>query len=556
VLRVRVVSGVPGPVTLTVHAGPTNSGKTFDALAALAAAGRGVYAGPLRMLAREAHGKLSALVGEQNVGLMTGEEQENIDAPFICATVEAAPLQHGGVLVLDECHWLSDPGRGWAWTRALVSSRFEHVHAITDRAAADLVTALVPDAGSVRRVDHPRLSGLEFSGVVELADVPDGSAVVAFSRAAVLALAGDLEAAGRRPAVLYGALPPAARASQVERLVSGDADVIVTTDVIGHGINLPLTSVVLAQTQKFDGEQRRDLLVWEAAQILGRAGRFGLGSTSGRTFALSGQEWFAPDARLVEQATLAAAGLAPTGWPAPDRAPVRPTFGELGCLDVAALPAAVAAFAWTAAQAADVLPIGQFDASGVQARLAGLLAVPGALGRLDPRTVWGLAMCPVDDGTLVVDAAGALLGLPDALARLRGRARVAADPVGGLETAEAAAGAARDLRAVTLAVGDLPGVSALEAARWEAQAGAAVCSALGRPGALEGRAVCTSCGRSCAPWFPMCDGCRDRSRGAAPPEAVSSRASAGRQGKASGKGPGKSKGRPPGKAPGRGSSRW
>ena len=42
---------------------------------------------------------------------------------------------------------------------------------------------------------------------------------------------------------------------------------IVTTDVIGHGINLPLRAVAFAETDKFDGKQRRPLRVWEAAQI-------------------------------------------------------------------------------------------------------------------------------------------------------------------------------------------------------------------------------------------------------------------------------------------------
>jgi ATP-dependent RNA helicase SUPV3L1/SUV3 len=34
-------------------AGPTNSGKTYQALQALASAKRGVYCGPLRLLAME-----------------------------------------------------------------------------------------------------------------------------------------------------------------------------------------------------------------------------------------------------------------------------------------------------------------------------------------------------------------------------------------------------------------------------------------------------------------------------------------------------------------------
>ena len=49
--------------------------------------------------------------------------------------------------------------------------------------------------------------------------------------------------------------------------------VLVTTDVIGHGINLPLADVVFAETTKFDGRCKRPLALWEAAQVAGRAGR-------------------------------------------------------------------------------------------------------------------------------------------------------------------------------------------------------------------------------------------------------------------------------------------
>ena len=39
--------------TFVLHIGPTNSGKTYQALQALARCGRGVYLGPLRLLALE-----------------------------------------------------------------------------------------------------------------------------------------------------------------------------------------------------------------------------------------------------------------------------------------------------------------------------------------------------------------------------------------------------------------------------------------------------------------------------------------------------------------------
>jgi len=44
------------------HAGPTNSGKTYQALSAFLAAESGVYCGPLRLLAMEVYDKATQKV--------------------------------------------------------------------------------------------------------------------------------------------------------------------------------------------------------------------------------------------------------------------------------------------------------------------------------------------------------------------------------------------------------------------------------------------------------------------------------------------------------------
>jgi ATP-dependent RNA helicase SUPV3L1/SUV3 len=103
------------PQRVVAHLGPTNSGKTYAALKELAEKRSGVYAGPLRMLAQEAHRRLGEWIGEEHVGLVTGEERINDRAPVICSTVEMAP-HAGELLVLDEvrstpCRWSSMPFR-------------------------------------------------------------------------------------------------------------------------------------------------------------------------------------------------------------------------------------------------------------------------------------------------------------------------------------------------------------------------------------------------------------------------------------------------------------
>jgi ATP-dependent RNA helicase SUPV3L1/SUV3 len=71
-LTVRLPERRSEPETVIAHLGPTNSGKTHDALRFLVETGRGVYAAPLRMLAQEAHRRLAEELGD-GVWLVTGE---------------------------------------------------------------------------------------------------------------------------------------------------------------------------------------------------------------------------------------------------------------------------------------------------------------------------------------------------------------------------------------------------------------------------------------------------------------------------------------------------
>src|SRR5947199_6908725 len=90
-IEISLPSRRVAPERVVAHLGPTNSGKTHAALEELAAAGKGVYAGPLRMLAQEAHRRLSERLGPDRVGLVTGEERVNERAAVICSTVAMAP---------------------------------------------------------------------------------------------------------------------------------------------------------------------------------------------------------------------------------------------------------------------------------------------------------------------------------------------------------------------------------------------------------------------------------------------------------------------------------
>src|SRR5581483_5794510 len=132
------------PESVVAHLGPTNSGKTHHALEFLVEHGEGVYAGPLRMLAQEAHRRLSARLGEGRVGLVTGEERVDEHAPVLCCTVEMAPSS-GAVLVLDEVQWADDEERGSAWTRLLLAGEYRHILLLGALDAEPLVRHAFPD---------------------------------------------------------------------------------------------------------------------------------------------------------------------------------------------------------------------------------------------------------------------------------------------------------------------------------------------------------------------------------------------------------------------------
>ena len=119
-----------------------------------------MYAGPLRMLAQEAHRRLSAELGEDAVGLVTGEERVNDQAPIICCTVEMAPSS-GEVLVLDEVQWADDPERGSAWTRLLLAGDYRHILLLGALDAEPLVLRAFPEA-EVKVFE--RMLPLEFVG--------------------------------------------------------------------------------------------------------------------------------------------------------------------------------------------------------------------------------------------------------------------------------------------------------------------------------------------------------------------------------------------------------
>ncbi len=263
----------------TALLGPTNSGKTHRSIEAMAAAEHGIYLSPLRLMALENQERIEAM--GVPCSLVTGEEEIIREgATHFCCTVEEFARfrhQHWDVVVIDEVQMMADSQRGWAWVDALVSAHTPQLMmtgpALIEPSLRTLCD-LCEDKLVVQRTK--RLSPVEVARhAATLERLEPGSLLVAFSRKLVLELKGMLESAGKSVSVVYGALSPEVRREQARRFREGEADIMVATDAVGMGLNLPAHTLCFYTDEKFDGIQNRQLKVQEVKQIGGRAGRFG-----------------------------------------------------------------------------------------------------------------------------------------------------------------------------------------------------------------------------------------------------------------------------------------
>jgi ATP-dependent RNA helicase SUPV3L1/SUV3 len=508
-LTVRLPERRTEPERVIAHLGPTNSGKTHDALRFLVETGHGVYAAPLRMLAQEAHRRLAAEIGDERVGLVTGEERVNPDAPIVCCTAEMAPMA-GETLVLDEVQWAEDEERGSAWTRLMLGGEYRHVLLLGAVEALPLVEHAFPDA-EIRYFE--RKTPLDWIGRRGIAGLGENTVVVAFSRRAVLGLAGELNRFHPgRVAVLYGAMPLASRREEIDRFSEGRAAVCSATDVLGHGVNLPCETLLFAETTKYDGRERRPLEPWELAQIAGRAGRFGF-HERGHVGVLTGLPWADPDPGLVRAALTPHVELpgGHRGYRVVDTGRLRPQLSDLNVSRVDDLEPAL--HAWRHAALRYWSVDGWLTVESVQPLLARLDAVREALHhcrrQLGLADAWRLMQSPIDEDGLP------LLGtLAAALAGDRPQRTVIGwildtNRLGAasLEEAEAAAREASILRWFALQYPGVAGVTIERAAALEEAAARRVVSELRAEIDDPTIGRCRACGARTAPWATLCDRC-------------------------------------------------
>ena len=262
-----------------VHVGDTNSGKTYQAIEALKKAEGGIYLGPLRLLAYEKYRELN--LADCPCNLITGEEARLVEgATFQSSTVELIDFnKYYPVAVIDEAQMIGDEERGGRWTAAILGVYSREVHVCLAPAARQLVIRLIKECGDEYEIiNHTRNTPLieDTNSFTFPEDVRPKDAIVLFSRASVHAAAAVLKNMGMRVSIIYGNLPYDVRQDQARQFSNGETDVVVCTDAIGMGINLPIKRVVFLELNKFDGKKKRLLMPSEVKQIAGRAGRFGI----------------------------------------------------------------------------------------------------------------------------------------------------------------------------------------------------------------------------------------------------------------------------------------
>lgn len=271
------------------HCGPTNSGKTHDALVALKSAKSGVYCAPLKALAAQVYAKLN---DEVPCDLLIGDERKfGGSAEHVSCTIEMAPIDlQVDVAVVDEVQLIADRDRGWAWTRAVLGLPARELHLCGEERALPILKALLEQTGEgrhLRVVRHDRLVPLSISSsLLDVDNVENGDCLVCFAKKAIFDYQHRLKSLQSVTAhVVYGALPFTVREAQADAFNKGvlraakgggQKHVLVSTDAIAYGLNMNIRRVVFTSLKKFNGRELVDLSAATIQQVGGRAGRFGL----------------------------------------------------------------------------------------------------------------------------------------------------------------------------------------------------------------------------------------------------------------------------------------
>ena len=259
---------------ITALLGPTNTGKTHDAIERMLEFESGIFGLPLRLLAREVYEKCVKKIGANKVALITGEEKiiPNSASFFIC-TVESMPKDKVvDFIAIDEIQMCADKERGHIFTDRLLYARGKELTMfLGSQVMKKIINNLVDNVEFIKK---ERFSKLSYGGYKKISRLDGKAAIIAFSIEEVYAIAELVRRQKGGAAVIMGSLSPKTRNSQVELYQSGDVDYLVATDAIGMGLNMDIEQIYFSNLKKFDGKKTRRLNLVELSQIAGRAGRY------------------------------------------------------------------------------------------------------------------------------------------------------------------------------------------------------------------------------------------------------------------------------------------
>ena len=145
-----------------VVAAPTGSGKTVVAEYGIAVARaegkRAFYTAPIKALSNQKYRDLVAIHGDDAVGLLTGDNAINGDAPIVVMTTEvlrnmiyarSRAIDDLALVVLDEVHFLQDTYRGPVWEEVIIHLP-QHVRLVCLSATVSNVAELAEWITTVR----------------------------------------------------------------------------------------------------------------------------------------------------------------------------------------------------------------------------------------------------------------------------------------------------------------------------------------------------------------------------------------------------------------------
>lgn len=270
------------------------------------------YTVPIKALANEKYHELTSFFGEQNIGIVTGDVTVNSKAPVVLCTQEVflkAFMKERARVIIDEFHYIfADQGRSRAY---IDSSKCKSDMFILSATLGD--PHLLSDY--LRRISKKdfyvyttnfRPTKLEFTEkVFSLDDIPQkGVLIYVFNISAACNIA-RIVAERRRPqiarlikmkrlankysvntdsityaasgvAVYHGRLQYNEKLFLEECVRRGLIEVLVSTNALGVGVNLPIEWVIFAGVRvPNDNGEARLLTKTEFVQMAGRAGRPG-----------------------------------------------------------------------------------------------------------------------------------------------------------------------------------------------------------------------------------------------------------------------------------------